>query len=225
VPGRNSRTRRVRIGSLCSGYGGLDLAVQAVFADSEVAWFCDNDKAADLVYRAAFGDLPNLGDIREVDWSTVEPVDIVTAGYPCQPFSLAGKRGDWETDERHLWPYVREAVRVLEPRLVVLENVPGHRNRGFDTVLGALASLGFDADWCGVRASDAGACHRRDRLFALAHTNGGVGERRPKVAVGSTERGTAAVGYSGHSADSDSVGRERSGETAGGGTRSQNSCF
>lgn len=164
------------VGSLCSGYGGLDLAVKEVFPDARHTWFCDNDKAADLVYRANFPEVEtNLGDIKVVDWSTVEPVDIITAGYPCQPFSQAGRKGDWAKDERHLWPHVYAAVCVLGPSLVLLENVPGHYNRGFPEVLGALAEAGFDAEWCNLRASDIKAPHKRERLFVVAYPNGRTG--------------------------------------------------
>ena len=86
---------------------------------------------------------------------------------PCQPFSTAGKRKGTK-DERHLWPYVRDAIRALRPRLVVLENVRGHLTLGFDAVLTDLAALGMSARWGVVRASDAGAPHGRARLFIVA---------------------------------------------------------
>lgn len=170
-----------KAGSLCSGYGGLDLAVCEVFPGTEVEWFSEVDPAAVQVFKRHFGDPPCLGDIREVDWSTVEPVDIITAGYPCQPFSNAGKRGDYTKDDRHLWPYIYKAVCAVRPRLVFLENVAGHRNRGFSEVLGGLAAAGYDAQWVSVRASDIGAPHQRNRLFALAHANAGVGVGRSEV--------------------------------------------
>ena len=86
---------------------------------------------------------------------------------PCQPFSAAGQRKGTD-DERHLWPYFAEAIRVLRPRYVFLENVAGHRSMGFGSVLGDLAAMRYDAQWCSVRASDVGAPHRRERLFVLA---------------------------------------------------------
>lgn len=86
---------------------------------------------------------------------------------PCQPFSTAGKRKGTD-DERHLWPYVRDAIRALRPRLVVLENVRGHLSLGFDAVLADLAAVGMSARWGVVRASDAGAPHGRARLFIVA---------------------------------------------------------
>ncbi|WP_425297057.1 DNA cytosine methyltransferase [Nocardia brasiliensis] len=94
-----------------------------------------------------------------MDWHSVPPIDILTAGYPCQPFSTSGRRKG-KDDPRHLWPFVYEAIRVLRPRLTLLENVAGHRSKGFDTVLGDLAEIGLSAQWVSVRASDIGAPHR-----------------------------------------------------------------
>ena len=84
-------TTAPRIGSLCSGYGGLDLAVELVLG-GQVAWYAETDRHASTVLAHHWPDIPNLGDIRTVDWTKVEPVDIVTAGFPCQDISNAGKR-------------------------------------------------------------------------------------------------------------------------------------
>lgn len=167
----------MKIGSLFTGYAGLDMAVQAVLGGS-VAWHCDNDPAASKVL-AHHWDVPNHGDVTAVDWTTVEPVDVLTAGYPCQPFSSAGQRKGAD-DDRYLWPEVERAIRVLGPRLVVLENVSGHVVRGFPEVVGSLASLGYDARWTCVRASDVGACHRRERLFVAAYPGHGSLTERPR---------------------------------------------
>ena len=146
--------------------GGLDLAV-AEFYGATVAWHCEFDKHPSAVLERHFPDVPNLHDVTTVDWSAVEPVDIITGGYPCQPFSHAGNRKG-TNDERHLWPYVADCLRVLRPRIAVFENVAGHLSLGFDAVLADLAEIGFDAEWVVVRASDAGAPHRRERLFIVA---------------------------------------------------------
>ena len=157
----------MRIGSLFSGYGGLDLAVASVI-EADVAWHVEYDPAPSRILEHHFPGVPNYGDVTTVDWSQVPSVDILTAGYPCQPFSHAGKR-EGTNDERHLWPYVVTAICELRPRLVVLENVRGHLTLGFADVLGDLAQLGFAAEWGIVRASDAGAPHQRARLFVVAH--------------------------------------------------------
>jgi DNA (cytosine-5)-methyltransferase 1 len=156
----------MKIGSLCSGYGGLDMAVEALYG-AETAFMCDIDKYASIVIKERWG-VPNLGDMKQVDWSNVEPVDILTAGYPCQPFSIAGQRKG-AADERHLWPYIKKIISKLQPKRVILENVRGHLTLGFKEVLQDLTEIGYDAKWAIVRASDVGAPHQRARLFVIAY--------------------------------------------------------
>jgi DNA (cytosine-5)-methyltransferase 1 len=158
----------MKIGSLCTGYGGLDLAAEEFF-NAHTIWASDTDKSASSVIQQRFA-IPNLGDLKKIDWATVEPIDIMTAGYPCQPFSHAGERKGLE-DERHIWPYIKEAISILRPQFVILENVRGHLTLGFDLVLGDLAQIGYDAKWALVRASEVGAPHKRERLFVIAHSN------------------------------------------------------
>lgn len=111
-----------------------------------------------------FPGVPNFGDVTQIDWANVEPVDILTGGYPCQPFSLAGRRLG-TNDERHLWPFVVDALRHLMPKQVVFENVRGHLSIGFDEVLRDLAFLGYKVAWDLVAANEVGAPHRRQRIF------------------------------------------------------------
>lgn len=158
----------MRIGSLCSGYGGLDLGLLAYLGSSaSVAWHVEFDDAPGRILDHHWPGIPNHLDVTDTRWADVEPVDWLTAGYPCQPFSLAGKRKG-ATDERHLWPYIAHAIGVLRPGGVLLENVAGHVSLGLGTVLGDLARLGYDARWGVVRASEAGAPHRRARVFIVA---------------------------------------------------------
>lgn len=156
----------LRHGSLFSGVGGLDIGIQSVLGGT-TAWHCENEAGPARILNRHWPDTPNLGDITTIDWAKVEPVDVLTGGYPCQPFSLAGRRGG-VTDERHLWPHVAAAVGVLRPRLGVFENVPGHLTLGFEQVLRDLHLLGYDVTWTILRASDVGAAHRRARLFIFA---------------------------------------------------------
>lgn len=170
----------MRLGSLCSGIGGLELGAERALG-ARTAWQAEIDPAASAVLAERWPKVPNIGDIR--DTAAMTPVDVLTAGYPCQPFSTAGRRKG-EDDPRHLWPAVRAAVAHLGPGLVVLENVRGHLTLGFDRVLGDLADLGYDAEWRVVRASDVGCCHQRARLFVVAYP---AGERaRPIAGVGTT---------------------------------------
>lgn len=183
------------IGSLCSGYGGLDLGVLAAFG-GRLAWVADPEPAAVAVLAARFPGVPNLGDITTTDWSAVEPVDVLTAGFPCQDISAAGLgAGITEGTRSGLWFTVIGAVRDLRPALVVVENVAALRSRrgGLGVVLGTLAALGYDARWRSIRASDIGAPHRRERIFILAYPAGtrAVPALRAAGAAGATDRARA----------------------------------
>ena len=162
-----ARSGELRIGSLCSGFGGLDLAVEAVLG-GRLAWYAETDPHARKVLTVRWPDVVNLGDIRTVDWTTVEPVDIITAGFPCQDISNAGKRAGITGKHSSVWTAVAAAVRALLPPLVFVENVSALLRRGFDVVHADLAEIGYDTRWICLRASDIGAAHRRDRLFLLA---------------------------------------------------------
>lgn len=161
---------QLTVGSLCTGYGGLDLALKAHF-NTRVIWTSEIDRHASRVVKARYR-APNLGDLKLIDWEAIEAPDIITAGYPCQPFSYAGGRNGTQ-DPRHIWPWIAEGIRHLRPRLAVMENVQGHLTKGFGEVIGTLASMGYDATWGCVRASDAGAPHRRTRLFVVATPHAG----------------------------------------------------
>lgn len=183
-----------RIGSLFAGYGGLDLAVEEVFG-GEMAWYSEIAKGALKILEHRFPGIPNVGSVTEADWSQVEPVDILTGGSPCQDLSHAGRRaGMTEGTRSNLWVAMREAIAQLRPRLVIWENVrgaysacadsdlgrcprcvdsgaPGGHNprlRALGRVLGDLSSLGYDAQWHGLRAADVGAAHGRFRVFVIA---------------------------------------------------------
>jgi DNA (cytosine-5)-methyltransferase 1 len=156
----------MKIGSLCTTYGGLDIAVEAYF-NAKTIWCAEYDKHASKVIEERFGYL-NYKDIKTIKWDEVPTVDILTAGYPCQPFSVLGNRKG-EDDARHIWPYIKDAIRTIRPRWVIMENVKGHLSLGFEKVLSDLASIGYDARWEIVRAAEVGAPHHRRRLFIVAY--------------------------------------------------------
>lgn len=133
-----------------------------------VVWHSEVDEAAASVLEAHWPGVPNLGDLKVIDWTGVERVDWFCAGYPCQPFSNAGRRAGAD-DPRHLWPHVATAIRVLRPPHVLLENVAGHLSLGFGIVQGDLAGFGYDARWVCLPASGVGAPHRRRRVFIHAY--------------------------------------------------------
>lgn len=193
---------------LCSGYGGFGLALRGV-ARTVAHVERDAYAAATLVARMeeqALDQAPIWADLLTFDalpWRG--SVDIVTAGFPCQPFSQAGKRLG-TSDDRWLWPAIARIIADVEPRYVFLENVPGVVRAGLPHVLGDLAALGFDAEWGLLAASDVGAPHRRQRFWLLADSDrerrGGVGVPQRSQVVG------AEVGGSGQAlGDPDRSGR------------------
>lgn len=186
-------TTPLRLGGLFAGYGGLDLAVASVL-NTQPAWFSEYAKGPSKVLAHRFPGVPNHGDITKIDWSTVEPVDILTGGSPCQDLSQAGKRAGMTGGTRsNLWVSMREAIAQLQPSLVVWENVrgaysasansslehcpgcmgdPRHTGpalRALGRVLGDLSDLGYNAAWYGLSASDVGAPHGRPRVFVAAY--------------------------------------------------------
>ena len=182
--------RPARVGALFAGYSGIELALHDVL-DTEPAWFVEFDKGPSAILAHHYPDVPNLHDVTKVDWSTVEPVDIITGGSPCQDLSHAGKRQGMKVGTRSgLWASMCDAIETIRPRLVIWENVrgalsaaadsavepcpfcvgdkPGVSLRALGRVLGDLAELGYDAAWYGLRAADIGAPHGRWRVFVLA---------------------------------------------------------
>jgi DNA (cytosine-5)-methyltransferase 1 len=156
------------VGSLFSGIGGIDLGLER--AGMRVVWQSEIDPFACKVLKKHWPEVVNHGDIKQIDWATVEPVDIICGGYPCQPFSTAGKRKGTD-DPRHLWPWVRRAISELRPKYAILENVRGHLTMGGLQVIGELAEIGYDAEWRVVSAAGVGAPHRRDRIIIVAYPN------------------------------------------------------
>lgn len=183
------------------------MAVEEVFG-GEVIWQSEVDPAASKVLAYRFPCAPNLGDITQIDWKTVETPDVLCGGFPCQDVSAAGKRSGIKDGTRSgLWAYFANAIDQLRPPFVVIENVRGllsataHRTeenedhlefvasvvgdgsdrpvlRAAGAVLGDLADLGYDAQWTTISASSVGAPHRRERVFIVATDTSGVQPER-----------------------------------------------
>ncbi|MFJ7302016.1 DNA cytosine methyltransferase [Streptomyces sp. NPDC099088] len=159
--------------AMCAGYGGLEAAIQAHIG-GQVAAYAENDPYAAAVYATRHPGVPNLGDITAIDWHQVRDLyrpDVVGAGFPCRNTSNAGRRDGINGQWSRVWKNVAEAVGVLRPRLVFLENVAALRSRGLDVVAADLAAIRYDLRWTCVRAGDVetGAPHERDRWFAVGH--------------------------------------------------------
>jgi len=154
-------------GSLFAGIGGIDLGLER--AGMKCLWQVENDPYAVRVLEKHWPGVKRYGDIKAIDWSGVERPDLVCGGFPCQPVSLAGE-GLGEEDERWLWPEFVRCLRELQPRYILVENVPGLLGRGMGRVLGELAALGYDAEWESLPAAAFGAPHLRYRVFIVAYT-------------------------------------------------------
>jgi len=213
----------VTYGELFAGYGGMYLGLGSVFP-GRLAWYSEFAKAPAKVMHHHHPESPNLGDVTTVDWSSVEPVNILTGGTPCQDLSSAGKRAGMREGTRSgLWASMVNAIDTLHPDLVVWENVRGATSASADSavefcqgcmgdrpehtalralgrVLGDLASLRYDAWWIGLPASDIGAAHRRFRLFVFAapadNHHPGWGKRSRAIPIGAQQHSLTRAGES-----------------------------
>lgn len=180
------------VGSLFAGYGGLELAL-GLLTETRTAWVADIEAGPRKVLAHQFPDAPNLGDVTDVDWARVEPVDVICGGSPCQDLSVAGRRAGMGPGTRSgLWESMAQAIAIIRPKIVIWENVRGALSaratslmeprprrlgkpagkpalRALGRVAGDLATIGYDAQWVTAAASDVGAPHQRGRVFLLAY--------------------------------------------------------
>jgi len=165
--------------SLYTGGGGLDLAFRRENPAARCILYVERDMEAsallaDHIEARLMDAAPIWSDTGTLDCRPFAgKVDWVIGGFPCQPWSFAGKRSTTD-DSRWLWPHIERIIREVRPRGLFLENVPGLVRGGLELVLKGLAEGGFDAEWGSLKASDVGASHRRERLFILAYRNDGL---------------------------------------------------
>ena len=161
---------------LFSGIGGFSLGLESAGLVDTVA-FCDFDKYCKLVLKKHWEHVPIYDDVKELNYERLRAdgivsddkgIDIITGGYPCQPFSVAGRKKG-EEDPRHVWPEMFRLVQELRPSWVIGENVSGHIKLGLDTVLKNLESEGYTARTFSISASSIGANHQRERIWTIAH--------------------------------------------------------
>ena len=158
---------------LFSGIGGFSLGLEATGYFDTVA-FCDYDSYCQKVLRKHWPWVTIYDDVKELNSERLQAnghnkIDIITGGYPCQPFSIAGRQKG-EQDPRHVWPEMFRLVKELRPTWVIGENVSGHIKLGLDTVLENLESEGYSARAFSISASSIGAVHQRERVWILAHS-------------------------------------------------------
>jgi DNA (cytosine-5)-methyltransferase 1 len=198
--------------SLCTGYGGIERGLELAgyqhrtVAHVEIEAFA----TANLVAKMEAGQLvpaPVWSDLKTLPAHCFrDRVDVLTGGYPCQPFSAAGLRKGAE-DPRHLWPYIYDHIRTIRPVRCFFENVEGHISLGLRDVIADLEGLGYATTWGVFSASEVGAPHQRKRVYILAYASGAG---RQQVTRSSHEDEAAHEGRAsiqGHIAAGDGEGR------------------
>jgi DNA (cytosine-5)-methyltransferase 1 len=158
---------------LFSGIGGFSLGLEAT-GGFETKAFCDIEKYPRQVLQKHWPHVKQYEDIKELNYERlkadgIDSIDIITGGYPCQPFSIAGRKKG-EEDPRHLWPEYFRLVKELRPTWVIGENVSGHIKLGLDTVIEDLESEDYAVRPFSISASSIGANHQRERIWILAHS-------------------------------------------------------
>lgn len=159
---------QMTFGSLFAGIGGFDLGLER--AGMKCLWQCERDKFCNKVLAKHWPEVTRYDDITTLDATALTPVDLICGGFPCQPFSVAGKRKGAE-DDRFLWPAMLKVIETVRPTWVLGENVPGLISMGLDGVLSDLEGLGYSTRTFVVPACAVDAKHRRDRLWIIAHSN------------------------------------------------------
>tara|TARA_R110000787_G_C13347544_1_gene438810 strand:- start:67 stop:807 length:741 start_codon:yes stop_codon:yes gene_type:complete len=162
----------LRVGELFAGIGGIGLGLERT-GGFEVVWQVENNDYATKVLEKNWPDVTRHDDVctfppEKGEWD----VDLITAGFPCQDISIAGKGKGLDGKQSGLFYEVVRIVDRLRPAAVLLENVSALLTRGLDSVLGEMASLGYDAEWHCIPAAHVGAPHRRDRIYIMAYANG-----------------------------------------------------
>ena len=156
----------MKVLDLFSGIGGFSLGLER--AGMETVAFCEIEPFCQKVLAKHWPGVPIYDDVRQLNGERFGAVDLICGGYPCQPFSVAGKR-DGERDDRHLWPEFARLIREIRPRWVIGENVAGHITLGLDDVLSDLERLGYAWEVFVIPACAVGARHRRDRVWIIAN--------------------------------------------------------
>ena len=160
---------KLKVLSLFAGIGGIDLGLEST-GRFETIQFVEYEPFCQHILRRHWPDVPIWGDVKTFDPDSCGDIDLICGGYPCQPFSVAGKQKGSE-DDRHLWPRMFEIIKHKRPTWVLCENVPGHVNLGLDQVLFDLESEGYAWQTIVLGAVAVDAPHRRQRLFIVANTN------------------------------------------------------
>lgn len=172
----------MKVGSLFSGVGLTDFGLE--LAGFEHEWFCEIAPYARNILSKRWPGKTIYHDIKELNGNEVKKVDVLSGGFPCQDVSCSGKRKGITKETRSgLWYEYARIIRQIQPKYVLIENVPGLRSKGFEIVLKDLAQIGYDAEWIVLSAAQFGAPHLRERMFIVAYPHSAgdddpVGPRR-----------------------------------------------
>lgn len=179
------------VGDIFAGVGGFSLGLER--AGMQTRWFAEIDPFACAVLRKHWPDVPNHGDVRSVRAGSVEPVDVICGGFPCQDISVAGSGRGLEGERSGLWRELHRIVGDLRPRFALVENVGALTARGLAVVLGDLAAIGYDAEWHVVPAAAVDAPHFRERCWIVAvdADADGRGRERERIAQHGDEQGAS----------------------------------
>ena len=171
---------KLRILDLFSGIGGFSLGLERTGGFETVA-FCEIEEFPRKILAKHWPKVPIHNDVRTLDATQLGRIDVICGGYPCQPFSHAGKRLGAE-DDRHLWPEMCRLIKELRPSWVIGENVAGHISMGLDDVLSDLDALGYTAQAFVIPACAVNAPHKRDRVWIVGNSDKDIGEQSTPVA-------------------------------------------
>lgn len=169
----------MRYFSTFSGIGGFELGIGN---EHECVGFSEIDKYAVQIYKKHFPNHKNYGDITKINPSELPDFDLLVGGFPCQAFSIAGKRGGFDDTRGTLFFEIARIVREKQPRLLLLENVKGllshDKGRTFATIISTLDEMGYDAEWQVLNSKNHGVPQNRERVFIIGHLRG---TPRPKI--------------------------------------------
>jgi len=160
---------KIRTLSLFAGIGGIDLGLEAT-GHFETVQFVEYDPYCQHILKRHWPDVPVWGDVKTFDSDSCGEIDCIVGGYPCQPFSVAGKQKGTQ-DDRHLWPRMFEIIKHKRPSLILCENVSGHIVLGLDEVLLDLEGEGYSTRTLLIPASAVDANHKRERVWIVAYSN------------------------------------------------------
>ena len=214
----------MKVLDLFSGIGGFALGLER--AGMETAAFCEYDEKARLVLNKHWPDVQMYNDVRTLTGEQLEKdgitdIGLICGGYPCQPFSVAGKR-QGKADDRHLWPEFFRLIQEIRPTWIIAENVAGHINMGLKDVLADLESEGYNVQTFLIPACAVDAFHRRDRVWIVAHSNAKCGASAKQKRQHEGAEDSSGSGANGFDAGADVAHSEKL-QRDGGGEHSQQS--